>query len=510
MKLPSTIEISSPTAFLEETLSICPVCRQVVKAHLQERAGQVIMSKDCPQHGSFEALVYGDAELYSRIKSYTKPGQAPLQYSTEIQKGCPFDCGLCTDHHQHLCLGIIEVNSICNLECPLCVADSGPTKANGFSLTFEQVNSILDRFIVTEGQPEVVQFSGGEPSLHPRILDFIALARQKGISYVMLNTNGIRIARDDRFLEGLAKLNVHIYLQFDGFDPHTLLTLRGRADLLEIKLKALERLGEAGLRVILVPAIERGVNEHEIGRIVDFGLSHPAVFGISFQSVFHAQRHPSFDPLERVTAPDILKALENQLNGVFRLTDFIPIPCCAPTCAMTTYALLMDGRVLPVPRMLPVESSLDYVKNRTMPALDAALLRLLESLWSAGAKVGSDSLAHSLFQSLAQDCATLEGNVESQRCISCRLGLPISQHKPLDLARHVFMISVRDFMDPWTFDVRDIHRCCIGVLLPDGRTVPFCAYNSLGYREQFMEEMNATVFDESHRNGSIIQVERML
>ncbi len=316
------IDIS--TAFLEETTSICPVCRQVIVAHLLERDGQVIMHKVCPVHGAFEALVYGDAALYTRIKAYKKPPQAPLQYATAVDKGCPWDCGFCPEHHQHLCLGIIEVNSNCNLECPLCVTDSGPRPANGFSLTFEQVNSILNRLIETEGHPEVVQFSGGEPTLHPRILDFIALARQKGISYVMLNTNGIRIARDDRFLEALAKLNVHIYLQFDGFDERTLLTLRGRADLLELKLKALERLGEAGLRVILVPAVERGVNEHEVGRIVSFGLSHPAVFGISFQSVFHAQRHPPFDPLGRVTAPDILKSLESQLNGLFRLDDLSP------------------------------------------------------------------------------------------------------------------------------------------------------------------------------------------
>ena len=475
---------------LEDTRSVCPVCRTVLPAVLVRRDGRVIMCKRCSQHGAFESLVYGDAELFERIRPFNKPGVQALEFTTPVEHGCPWDCGLCPDHQQHICLGIIEVNSLCNLECPLCVADSRPIKDSGFSLTFEQVNSILDRFVATEGQPEVVQFSGGEPTLHPRILDFIALARDKGISYVMLNTNGVRIARDDRFLEGLAKLNVHIYLQFDGFDPQTWLTLRGRADLLEIKLKALERLGEAGLRVILVPAIERGVNEHEIGRIVDFGLSHPAVFGISFQSAFHAQRHLPFDPLERVTAPDILKALENQLNGVFRTSDFVAIPCCAPTCGMTTYALLMDSQVLPVPRLLPVESYLDYIKNRSMPALDRSLLRLLEGLWSGGAKAGSEGLASSLFQALAQDCTPLDSGWESQRCASCRVGLPLSAHKPLDLARHVFMISVRDFMDPWTFDVRDIHKCCIAELLPDGRTIPFCAYNSLGYREQVTEQLS--------------------
>ena len=399
-------ELHRQQIILQDTVSVCPVCKMVLPAALVRRDNRIILNKRCAQHGEFEALVYGDAELFERIAPFNKPGTTPLQFSTTVQQGCPFDCGLCPEHRQHICLGIIEVNSVCNLECPLCVANSGPTKTNGFSLTFEQVNFILDCFVATEGQPEVIQFSGGEPTLHPRILDFIALARDKGISYVMLNTNGLRIARDDRFLEGLAKHNVHIYLQFDGFDPQTWLRLRGRDDLLEIKFKALERLRQAGLRVILVPAIERGVNEHEIGRIVEFGLSHPAVFGISFQSAFHAQRHLPFDPLEKVTAPDILKSLEHQLNGVFRLSDFVAIPCCAPTCGMTTYAILLDGQVLPVPRLLPVESYLDYIKNRTMPALDQSLLRLLEGLWSAGAKAGSESLASSLIQALVQDCTS--------------------------------------------------------------------------------------------------------
>jgi uncharacterized radical SAM superfamily Fe-S cluster-containing enzyme len=112
---------------------------------------------------------------------------------------CPHDCGLCPDYEQHACLGIIEVNSACDMDCLLCFADAGP----GFSLTLEEVEQMLDDYVRTEGQPEVVQFSGGEPTLHPRIIDFVRAAQARDIRFVMLNTNGKRIARDDRFLEQL-------------------------------------------------------------------------------------------------------------------------------------------------------------------------------------------------------------------------------------------------------------------------------------------------------------------
>ncbi|OGO34256.1 MAG: hypothetical protein A2W35_12040 [Chloroflexi bacterium RBG_16_57_11] len=479
---------------IEETQSICPQCKTLIPALLVEREGKVIMHKRCPEHGEFEALVYGDAAMFQRVAPFNKPGVPPNELTTKVEKGCPWDCGICPEHRQHLCLGIIEVNSACNLDCPLCLADAlGPSRAGqGFELTYEQVNFILDRFVITEGQPEVVQFSGGEPSLHPRILEFIALAQAKGISYVMLNTNGIRIARDDRFLEGLAKLKPHIYLQFDGFDPETSLRLRGRADLLETKLKALDRLAEADVRVVLVAAIEYGVNEHEIGRIVEFGIRHPAVFGVSFQSAFRAQRHLPADPLQRITTPDILKAMEGQTSGLLRLSDFVPIPCCSPTCGVATYAMLTGERVIPIPRLVPVEMYLDYITNRSMPSLDQALLYLLERLWSSGAKVGSDQATAFVFEALSRARVPVrmpDPNWTAERCTSCRVGLPISQHQPRDLGRHVFMISVRDFMDPYNFDVKDIHKCCVGVLLPDGRSVPFCAYNSVGYREQVTAQL---------------------
>src|SRR5918996_550250 len=168
--------------FLEQTKSVCPVCKAVVDAEVNARDNKVFLRKRCQDHGSFEALVFGDAEMYLDYQRFNKPGTLPLAFQTEVDDGCPLDCGLCPDHKQHACLGVIEVNTACNLDCPVCFADSGH-QPDGFSLTDDQVERALDAFVRAEGEPEVVMFSGGEPSIHPRILELLALARSKPIRH---------------------------------------------------------------------------------------------------------------------------------------------------------------------------------------------------------------------------------------------------------------------------------------------------------------------------------------
>jgi len=455
--------------FHELTRSICPDCRRTVDAQILLRDNKVFMRKRCPEHGAFEALVYGDAEAYVRNSRFNKPGEIPLEFATEVVEGCPHDCGLCPDHQQHACVGIIEVNSGCNMDCPLCFANAAP----GFSLTLDEVNLILDRLVAAEGQPDVVQFSGGEPTIHPDIIPMLRAAQARDIPLVMLNTNGRRIAYDDAFLAELAEVRPSIYLQFDGFDDETYRIIRGEPGLFPEKLRALDRLAEIDLHVVLVPAIERGVNDHEVGRIVQFAIEHPAVRGINFQPAFHAGRHMDHDPLQRVTIPDVLGWIEEQTGEQFLRSDFVPIPCCFPTCNAVTYAFIdeEDGKVTPLPRLIDIEEHLDYITNRAVPDVSAELRSALEGLWSTAALPGSDRSDTDLLLS----------------CAVCDLpSLAVG-----DLSRHFIMIMLQDFMDPWTFNQKNVMKCCKEILLPDGKQIPFCAYNSVGYREQAMEQMAA-------------------
>ena len=204
----------------------------------------------------------------------------------------------------------------------------------------------------------------------------------------MVNTNGLRIANDPEWFARFAALRPLIYLQFDGLTDETYRTIRGKP-LLETKLRTLERLAEADLHVVLVAAIERGVNEHEAGPLIEFGLKHPAVRGVMFQPVTHSGRHPDHDPMRRMTVPDVLRAVETG-SKTFRVSDFVPIPCCSPTCSSVTYAYLGDdGEVIPLTRVLEVDKYLDYITNRTMPAIDRDILHALEGLWSAGSVPGN-------------------------------------------------------------------------------------------------------------------------
>jgi uncharacterized radical SAM superfamily Fe-S cluster-containing enzyme len=454
--------------FFEFTRSICPECRQVIDAHVILRDDKVYMRKRCPEHGEFEALVYADAQAYTNSLKFNKPGTIPLQFTTEVEHGCPHDCGLCPDHQQHVCVGIIEVNSACNMDCPLCFADAGA----GFNLTLEEVEGILDHLVATEGHPEVVQFSGGEPSIHPEIVAMMRAAMDRDIRHVMLNTNGKRIANDDAFLAQLAEIQPRFYFQFDGFERETYRVIRGEPDLLPEKLRALDRLAEIGCHVVLVPAIERGVNDHEVGRIVEFGIEHPAVWGVNFQPAFHAGRFGTHDPLQRMTIPDILRLLETQTDGTFTVEDFVPVPCCFPTCNSVTYAYVEDGAVVPLTRLLDVDDYLDYISNRVLPDVGVEVKDALEGLWSSSVMPGSEKALRDFFLS----------------CAAC--DLPVGLDLP-KLAQSMFMIMLQDFMDPWTFNLKNLIKCCKEILLPDGKQIPFCAYNSVGYREQARVQLAA-------------------
>jgi uncharacterized radical SAM superfamily Fe-S cluster-containing enzyme len=455
-------------ALLELTRSICPVCKASVDGELNARDGKVFLHKRCDEHGDFEVLVYGDADRYLELQRFNKPGDRALRLQTQTVDGCPRDCGICPEHRQHSCLGIIEVNTGCNLDCPVCFAESGTGhQADGFSLTLAQVESMLDAFVAAEGEPEAIQVSGGEPSIHPQILDMLAAAKARGIRLVMLNTNGIRLARDPRFAPALADLGVHVYLQFDGFEDATHLAIRGRR-LQHEKRLALDRCAAAGVSVSLAAAIESGVNEHEVGAIVRFGVQHPAVNGVFFQPVTHTGRHPGFDPAARLTNVEVIRALCEQLPDWFRESDFIAVPCCSPTCRSATYALYDGEDLVPLPRLVDVEDYLDYVTNRAVP--DFEVRHALEGLFSASAAAGTGPTAERL------------------ECVACGVGLP---EELQEVAAKGFMVVTQDFQDPWTLDVRKLMKCCVSEIVPDGRLIPFCAYNSVGYREQVRAQLAA-------------------
>ncbi len=408
------------------------------------------MRKRCSEHGPFEGIVSSDAAMYLGAARFNRPGKIPLKFATEVRDGCPYDCGLCPDHQQHTCVGIIEVTQNCNLRCPTCFTDS----PSGGTLSLSQVESILDNFVRSEGNPEVVQFSGGEPTVHPEILSMLEAAKGKGIKHVMLNTNGVRIAHEPEFARELARIGAVVYLQFDGFASSTFETIRGM-DLTGIKRHAIENLARFDVSTVLVSTVQRGVNENEMGAIVDYALETPIVRGVVFQPTFYTGRHPSFDPMDRVTLPDVVRGLVAQSRYGLWESDFVPIPCCFPTCSSATY-VYVDGReVVPLPRVVNVEEYLDYFKNRTIVDIDSIVQGAFDSLYSAASVPGSEKMLRNY-------------------CTVCGITFDLGE-----LKGKVKMIMIQPFPDPYTFNIKQVMKCCIHELLPEGRIVPFCVYNNL-------------------------------
>ena len=167
---------SAPYLFLGQTTSLCETCLGLVPAKIVEEDGGIYYSKRCPEHGVMKTLVSDDPVYWRRTLEYLKPGDRPLAPFTRTERGCPWDCGLCPDHEQHSCLAIVEINEACNLACPVCFADSSPKRNSHRSLS--EVEFMLDALVRSEGEPDLVQISGGEPTIHPQILDILAAARR--------------------------------------------------------------------------------------------------------------------------------------------------------------------------------------------------------------------------------------------------------------------------------------------------------------------------------------------
>src|SRR6201985_3195581 len=223
--------------YYDHTISLCVVCHKQVSAKIIFEEGKVFLTKICKDHGFQKVLIATDIEYYKQIRNYNKASEYPRKPHTETIYGCPYDCGICPDHEQHSCLTLIEVTDRCNLSCPTCYASSSPT--HGRHRTLEEIEMMLDAIVASEGEPDVVQLSGGEPTLHPDFFAVMDMAKARPIRHLMINTNGIRSARDRAFAERWAAYmpGIELYLQFDSFSPETLISLRGE-DLRAVRQQA--------------------------------------------------------------------------------------------------------------------------------------------------------------------------------------------------------------------------------------------------------------------------------
>ncbi|MBC7865697.1 MAG: radical SAM protein [Bacteroidia bacterium] len=445
--------------YYDYTISLCSSCLRRVSAKIVFMDNNVYMLKNCPDHGHEKVLIATDIEYYKRLRNYNKRSEIPHRFNTPTLHGCPYDCGLCPDHEQHSCLTVLEITDRCNLTCPTCYAESSPTA--GRHKTLEEVCKMLDLIVGNEKEPDVVQLSGGEPTLHPQFFEILDEAKKRPIKHLMINTNGIRIAQDEEFAKRLATYmpDFEIYLQWDSLDNAVLQKLRG-ADLRDIRLKALERLNELNLNTTLVVTLQRGLNTDQIGSIIDFALKQDCVRGVTFQPVQVAGRNENFDAAtERYTLTETRTDILNQTN-IFNADDLIPVPC-NPDALVMGYALKLGGEVFPLTRFINPADLLDNSKNTIVYEQDEKLKAHMLKMFSTGSPVDKK----------------LEGEFNQLLCCLPMVNAPELSYKNL------FRIIIMQFIDAYNFDVRAIKKSCVHIVNNEHQIVPFETMN-LFYRNE--------------------------
>jgi hypothetical protein len=462
--------------FLGTTQSLCPECLELTPTKIIVRGKRVYFRKQCSTHGEREDFVCSDVSFYDRLE-YSTPAKLPEQVGVEPDKGCPFDCGLCTEHEQHTCIGLVEITSSCNLTCPMCFASSAP---GGKHLPVEECRQAIDRLVEVEGRPEVLQLSGGEPTIHPQFEEILDYAMQQPIDYVQINTNGIRLAHDQQLVATFARhgKRLEVFFQLDGFNDDVSQSLRGEA-LTDVKLKAIEALGEADVHVTLAVTLQGGVNDDQLGALVKFGIERPWITGINFQPATYSGRHVLPEQLEnRMTFPDVIKGIAEQTDGMFVEDDFMPLPCAHPNCHSLSYAYRSNGKATPLMRFIDARKNLDLLANGITFTRPAARNLMLQYLGRQGCCDG--------------DCAPSEEAESSLQLLPIKAPLPSDEPAANEFfqkaiaeelgAKDVFRITITSFLDAYNFDVRRLMKCCTHHVLPSGHVIPFCAYNVL-YRE---------------------------
>ena len=454
---PAHARKAAPYLFLGQTTSLCETCLSLVPAEIIAEGSDVFYLKRCKDHGVQKTLVSDDLGYWKAQKDWLKPGDRPLGPQTRTEHGCPWDCGLCPDHEQHSCLAIVEVNEACNLSCPVCFADSSVKRTAHRPL--REIEAMLDALVASEGEPDLVQISGGEPTIHPQFFEILDAAKARPIRHLMINTNGLAIAREPGFAERLAAYmpRFEVYLQFDSLQREPLMALRG-ADLRSVRREALEALERNEISTTLVVTLKKGVNDAEIADIVRHALQWRCVRGVTFQPIQDAGRNDGFEPkAHRMVLTEVRRAIAQA--GVFALEDLIPLPC-NPDQICIGYGLRSGAQVTPITSLLPrelfVAAAPNTVTFEAYPQLQQAVFNLL-SLSTAQADT-TDKLAGLL-------CCLPEAVV------------------PQAVAyENTFRVVISQFLDRFNFDLGTVKRSCVHFVQPDGRIIPFDTFNTF-YRE---------------------------
>ena len=504
--------INNITKGLPKTVeSICPEpgCGRVIDARMFAEDGKVWMEKTCPEHGYVKDLYWSDVELFLKAEKWEFGDFRGLSNPFTQSEECPRDCGLCQQHTSHTALGNIDLTNRCNLTCPICFANANVT-GSVYEPSREQVKDMLRLYRREQPvQGRVVQFSGGEPTIHPDFFDILRDAQELGFSHLQIASNGIKLSDPD-FAARAAEAGLHtIYLQFDGLDDRVYKELRGRP-MLDVKLKAVESIRRAGMKIVYVPTIARTINDDQVVPILRFAIENIDVTsGISYQPVALTGRvsHEERRRL-RYTIPDLVHAISDA--GYTATADWYPLSLvspiskfisamrddptvhmtCHPHCSMGTYLAIEPGskRGVPVTQFIDVEGM--------FKALDERSVKMANARFKIFQKAGAFNDLRSFFKpegaprgmDFAKFTRTLQGLLDKK----------VGRGPQADTYK-MLLVAGMHFMDGYNYELERVRRCLIHYATPAGRVIPFCAYNGGHYLRERIEQQFSVPLAEYQR-----------
>jgi len=520
---PETTFTGSPIKPLEKglpktTQSLCPECIQVIDARLFEENGAVYMDKTCAAHGYFRDLIYSDVKLYLKMEQFEfgdNRGLENPQFPNATK--CPDDCGMCSLHTSHTVLSNVDLTNRCNLTCPVCFANAN-VQGYLYEPSFEQVRGMLQTLRDQRPVPNrVVQFSGGEPTLHPRFHDILRLATEMGFTHIQIATNGILLG-DLEFAQRAKEAGLHtLYLQFDGVSDDVYLRTRGQK-LYETKLACIENCRKAGLKIVFVPTIVKGINDHQVGDMIRFAIDNiDCVSGFSFQPVCFTGRINRHELLsKRFTQSDLAHAVADQTGITDKYDDWFPLSCTSPFsklltglqnynrpnltshphCAIGTYLYVdpVSKKAVPITKFFDMPGML---RDIDMLARDAAgaKIKLFTKInaWQKLRRRFKPEFAPPglTFERFLQ---TLQGMTDHS--YGRGKGDGSFTYKTL-------LVAGMHFMDAYNYDIERVKRCVIHYPTPGGTVYPFCTYNSGPCFREKVEREFSTPFDlkAAKKNG---------
>ncbi|NOZ58753.1 MAG: radical SAM protein [Euryarchaeota archaeon] len=486
----------------------------IVEAVVYEKDDKVWIAKYCPTHGVTREVYWEDAAMYHFAERFADRGLKLHNPHIEAPKArCPLKCGLCEEHESHTGLANIVVTNRCNLTCWYCFFYA---KEGGriYEPSLERIKRMLA--VLRSERPvgaEAVQLTGGEPTLREDLTEIIAACREAGFQHILLNTNGIELSRNLELMRRVKEAgkggHIILYMSFDGVTPET-----NPKNYYEVP-GVIRNARIAGMSMVLVPTVIRGRNDHELGDIIRFAFGNlDVVRGVNFQPVSLVGRMPRRErEKQRITIPGVIKAIEEQTDGVIAREDFFPVPSTARltsfmeaifstpkyrlsthfACGMATYAFKQGSTLVPITRFFDVEGFLEFLQELSF------------------------EVEHSRFKLAGRGISIIKALANISRFIDEEKKPPYLDLKRVlisaltrgsyaelkELNRNSLFIGMMHFQDTYNYDIARVRKCCVHYALPDLRVVPFCSFNVLPelYRDRVQERFSIPVKEWEARTG---------